>query len=118
MFEWFSKDSDDAVSMLKRDHDTVKDLNRNLTKDTGEPGLANARVTMGYFSTVTANNGYFMFRAPAGNVREMIPRLRELRRHRHGRIAVVFFAVSDDESLLPHRRDVDTLGFRLRHCIY
>ena len=26
MFEWFSKDSDDAVSILKRDHDTVKDL--------------------------------------------------------------------------------------------
>jgi len=26
MFDWFSKDSNDAVSMLKRDHDTVKEL--------------------------------------------------------------------------------------------
>jgi hypothetical protein len=26
MFEWFSKDSNDAVSLLKRDHDTVKEL--------------------------------------------------------------------------------------------
>jgi len=26
MFDWFSKDSDDAVSILKRDHDTVKEL--------------------------------------------------------------------------------------------
>src|ERR1041384_5565670 len=26
MFDWFSKDGDDAVSMLKRDHDTVKEL--------------------------------------------------------------------------------------------
>jgi len=26
MFDWFSKDSDDAVSLLKRDHDTVKEL--------------------------------------------------------------------------------------------
>ena len=26
MFDWFSEDSDDAVSILKRDHDTVKEL--------------------------------------------------------------------------------------------
>src|SRR3954471_7712100 len=26
MFDWFSHDSNDAVSMLKRDHDTVKEL--------------------------------------------------------------------------------------------
>src|SRR5579885_2689296 len=26
MFDWFSANSNDAVSLLKRDHDTVKDL--------------------------------------------------------------------------------------------
>src|SRR4051794_3931229 len=37
MFEWFSKDSDDAVSILKRDHDTVKDLFDDFEKAKQRP---------------------------------------------------------------------------------
>ena len=37
MFDWFSKDSDDAVSILKRDHDTVKELFDEFEKRSSGP---------------------------------------------------------------------------------
>ncbi len=38
----------------------------NHTMDVGDPGLASAMVRLGSFSTVTAANGYFIIRVPAG----------------------------------------------------
>jgi hypothetical protein len=37
MFDWFSKDGNDAVSILKRDHDTVKELFDEFEKATQRP---------------------------------------------------------------------------------
>lgn len=41
------------------------DVNRNGTQDAGEPGIANARVTLGVYSMYTGPNGYFLLPAPA-----------------------------------------------------
>jgi hypothetical protein len=42
------------------------DLNKNHLKDTGEPGVSKAFVTLDDFSTTTSTSGYFLFQAPAG----------------------------------------------------
>jgi hypothetical protein len=38
MFDWFSKDSSDAISQLKQDHDRVKDLFDQFEKEEGKAG--------------------------------------------------------------------------------